>query len=232
MKSDIIAPIGMSSSVPIPAESWPDPARIVDGSTVARPLVSPEIDTGMVDCLDPRFGCIDRRRVADGYLDHPRRLCELYFTPALVCLLARDRRAKSEGHLTVGGGPEIGTEGLWLCHLRLARRESALACMTRGLALTNKPVLDCATANGVPSAPPPGNLGTDLSLYQTNVWTQTTLHSTEPWTMKMMLQGLNRECEACYKRKQRVDEFQSSFYAQVCSFRMIIQMAREAREVY
>jgi len=65
------------------------------------------------------------------------------YTPALVCLLARDMRDTNQGHLTVDGGLEIGTGGLWLCQIGLARRQSVLACLARGLALTNEPVLDC-----------------------------------------------------------------------------------------
>jgi len=58
------------------------------------------------------------------------------YTPVLICLLARDMGDTGQGHLTVDGGPEIGTGGLWLCQL-------GLACLARGLALTNKRVLDC-----------------------------------------------------------------------------------------
>ena len=61
-------------------------------------------------------------------------------------LLARDMGDTSQGHRTVGGGPEIGTGGLWLCQLGLARRALVLACLARGLVLTKKPALDCMEA--------------------------------------------------------------------------------------
>ena len=65
------------------------------------------------------------------------------YNPALLCLLARDMGDMGRGHRTVDGGPEIGTGGLWLCQLGLIRRKSVLAFLARGLALINKPVLDC-----------------------------------------------------------------------------------------
>ena len=69
------------------------------------------------------------------------------YTPALVCLLARDIAETSQGHLTVDRGPEIGTRGLYLSGPGLFERESVLACLARGLALTNKPGLEVLTGS-------------------------------------------------------------------------------------
>ena len=67
----------------------------------------------------------------------------LLYNPRPVCLLARDMGDTSQGHLTVDGGPEIGTGGLNLCQIGLARGELVFACVARGLGLTDKPVLYC-----------------------------------------------------------------------------------------
>lgn len=80
---------------------------------------------------------------------------ELY-TPALLCSSAQDMGHTNQGHLRADGGPElriegpdVGTEGpkagpggIYMCRLGLTRREPALACLARGLALTNKPMLE------------------------------------------------------------------------------------------
>ena len=61
-----------------------------------------------------------------------------------VNLAAQDICKISQGDPPFDGGPEIGTGGLYLCQLDLARRELALGCLARGLALTIKlPVLYC-----------------------------------------------------------------------------------------
>jgi hypothetical protein len=70
------------------------------------------------------------------------------YTPALVCLLAREMRNANQGHLTVDESPEIGTRGLSLCQVGFTRSELVLACLARGLALTNKPVLYCIDRAG------------------------------------------------------------------------------------
>jgi hypothetical protein len=49
----------------------------------------------------------------------------------------------SQGRLTVDGSPKIGTRGLSLCQVGFTRSELVLACLARGLALTNQPVLYC-----------------------------------------------------------------------------------------
>ena len=86
----------------------------------------------------------------------PARHSPARYNPILVCLLARDIRGTGQGHLTVdGGGPEIVTRGLWLCQLGLTLRESALACLASGLALTKK-TRTRAHAPTRPEEPHPG----------------------------------------------------------------------------
>ena len=72
---------------------------------------------------------------------------EIHSSPDLFVSARHGRHEPS--HRTVDRGYKIGTGGLWLCQLGFARRTLVLACLGRGLALTNKPVLDCRSVFGI-----------------------------------------------------------------------------------